>query len=141
MKYYIFKRYILIISVVGNTAILTLLAILHFYWAWGGTIWYEDVLPTSSNGLHKLEPSTTATLVIAFGLLFLALMTIGSQGLFDRYIKRMYFRYDFLITAIIFLLRAIGGFKFLGLFKTVKLTRFGINDTHFFPRCVRLSPC
>ena len=126
------KRSILIIAVTVNTVIFILLSILHFYWAFGGKLWYDDVLPTSSNMQHKLNPSATAGLIIAFGLLFLALLTAGNLGLFDRYIKRTYFRYSTFIITIIFLLRAIGDFKFIGFFKTVKSTSFGLNDTCFF---------
>ena len=52
------KQITLIIPVIINTVIFILLSILHFYWASGGKLWYNDVLPTSSNGLHKLNPST-----------------------------------------------------------------------------------
>ena len=134
------KQRILIIPVLINTVIFILLSILHFYWAFGGKLWYEDVLPTSSNGLHKLNPSRTATLIIAFGMLFFALLTVGSQGWFDRYIKRRYFRYGTLIIAIIFFLRAMGDFRFIGFFKTVKETRFAINDTQIFsPLCLLIG--
>ncbi|MCW3107328.1 MAG: hypothetical protein JWQ09_1834 [Segetibacter sp.] len=140
MKNYTFKQSILIIPVIINTVIFLLLSILHFYWAFGGALWYDDVLPTSSNGLHRMNPSTTATIIIALALLLLALITAGSQGSFDKYIKRTYFRYGALIIAIIFLLRAIGDFRFIGFFKTVKWTRFGINDTQFFsPLCLFVS--
>ncbi|MGI8580587.1 MAG: DUF3995 domain-containing protein [Chitinophagaceae bacterium] len=140
MKNYTFQRSILIIPVIINTVIFIVLSILHFYWAFGGVLWYNDVLPTSSNGLHRMNPSTTATLIIAFGLLLLALITAGNQGLFDRYIKRKYFRYGTLIIAIIFFLRAIGDFRFIGFFKTVKWTRFGINDTQIFsPLCLFIA--
>lgn len=140
MNKYAFKRSILIIPVIINTVIFLLLSMLHFYWAFGGVLWYNDVLPTSSNGLHRMNPSTTAGLIIAFGLLLLALITVGNQGLFDRYIKRKYFRYGTLIIAIIFFLRAIGDFRFIGFFKTVKSTRFGINDTQIFsPLCLFIT--
>lgn len=140
MKNHVFKQRILIIAVITNTSIFILLSILHFYWAVGGKLWYNDVLPTSSNGLHRMNPGITATLIIAFGLLVLALITAGNKGLFDRYIKRTYLGMAALVIAIIFLLRAIGDFKFIGFFKTVKGTRFGINDTEIFsPLCLFIS--
>ncbi len=142
MKNYSIKRSLFILPVIINTAIFILLSILHFYWACGGKRWYDDVLPTSSNGLHKMQPGTGAGLVVAFGLLLLALITAGNHGLFDTYIRRKYFRYGALIIAIIFLLRAIGDFKFIGFFKKVRLTRFGINDTQFFsPLCLFIALC
>ena len=130
----------LIIPVIINTVIFILLSILHFYWAIGGRLWYDAVLPTSSNGLNRLDPGTFAAFLIAFGLLMLALITAGNLGLMDRYIKKKYFRFGALIIAIIFLLRAIGDFKFIGFFKKIKETRFGINDTHIFsPLCLFIS--
>src|SRR5215203_6595681 len=134
------KPAIMIIPVIINTGIFISLSTLHFYWAFGGKRWYEDVLPTSSNGLHRMNPGVLPTLIIAFGLLAMALITAGNQGLFERYIKKSYFRYGSLIIAIIFLLRAIGDFRFIGFFKTVKATRFGMNDTQFFsPLCLFVS--
>ncbi|HXH99164.1 MAG TPA: DUF3995 domain-containing protein [Sphingobacteriaceae bacterium] len=140
MKNFAFNRSKLIIPIIINAVIFTLLSILHFYWALGGKLWYNSVLPTSSNGMHKLNPSITAGLIVAFVLLFLGLTTLGNIGLFDRFIERKYFRYGTLIIALIFFLRAIGDFKFIGFFKTVKLTTFGINDTRIFsPLCLVLA--
>lgn len=140
MKNFAFNRSKLIIPIIINSVIFTLLSILHFYWALGGKLWYNSVLPTSSNGMHKLNPSITAGLIVAFGLLFLGIITLGNIGLFDRFIERKYFRYGTLIIALIFFLRAIGDFKFIGFFKTVKLTTFGINDTRIFsPLCLVLA--
>ncbi len=134
------KNKILLIPVIINTTLFFLLSILHFYWAVGGRVWYDDVLPTSSNGLHKLNPSTTAGLIIAFGLLFFALLSVGNLGLFDKHIKRKYFRFSALIITMIFFLRAIGDFKLFGFFKTISRTKFGINDTQIFtPLCVFIA--
>ncbi len=81
-----------------------------------------------------------AGLIIAFGLLFMALIAIGNSGLFDKYIQENYFRYGTLIIAIIFLLRAIGDFRFFGGFKKVTRTRFAINDTkNFSPLCLFIT--
>src|SRR5438128_5135669 len=140
MKNDAFKQSMLIIPVIINTVIFLLLSLLHFYWAFGGLLWREDVLPTSPNGSHRMNPGSTATILVAFGLLLLALITSASQGLLDKYIRRTYFRYGTLIIAIIFLLRAIGDLRFIGFFKAVKSTRFGINDTQFFsPLCLLIS--
>jgi hypothetical protein len=134
------KYKMLLIPVIINTTLFFLLSILHFYWAVGGRVWYHDVLPTNSNGLNRMNPGTTAGLVIAFGLLFLALITVGNLGLFDKHIKRKYFRFGALIITIIFFLRAIGDFKLFGFFKEITRTRFGVNDTQIFtPLCVFIA--
>jgi hypothetical protein len=140
MKKYSNKHKILIVPVIINTVLFLLLSILHFYWTLGGKLWYEDVLPTNLKGTNRLNPSTASGLIISFGLLLLAFITVGNQGLFDKYFNGKYFRYGTLVIALIFFLRAIGDFRFIGFFKTVNKTRFGINDTLFFsPLCLFIA--
>ena len=128
------------ILIIINAIIFLLLSILHFYWAFGGKLWFVDTLPTSSSGVKKLNPGMMAGLVIAAGLLFFAIIIIGNQGLFDKYISENYFRYGTLIIAVIFLLRAIGDFKYVGFFKKIKQTKFAINDTKIYsPLCLFIA--
>ena len=134
------KRSVLVVPVIINTVIFILLSLIHFYWAFGGRLWYTDVLPINSQGSERLNPGTIAGLIVALALLSFAFITIGSIGLFSRYIKMIYFRYGALLIAVIFFLRAVGDFRFIGFFKTVKHTRFALNDTQFFsPLCLFIS--
>src|SRR5688572_10233266 len=107
-----------------NTIILLSLSCLHFYWGLGGTFWYEDVLPSNSTGSKRLNPGITATFVVAFGLLLMALITIGNSGVWDKVVNRKYFRYGALVISVPFLARAAGDFRFFGFFKTIRATRF-----------------
>jgi hypothetical protein len=126
----------MILPVIINTVIFLCLSLLHIYWAFGGGLWIDSVLPTDLSGTKILNPSMPASLIVAFGLLFLAFVTAGNQGFTDNYVKRNYLRYGSLIIAVIFLLRAIGEFKYVGFFKTVTATQFAINDTQIFsPLC------
>ncbi|MEO6870466.1 MAG: DUF3995 domain-containing protein [Ginsengibacter sp.] len=130
----------MIILIVINVIIFLLLSILHFYWAFGGKLWYSDVLPTSKNGLRKINPGMIAGFVVAFGLLFFAIIILGNRGLLDKYISVKYFRYGTLIIAAIFLFRAIGDFKYIGFFKKIKGTKFAINDSVIYsPLCLFIS--
>lgn len=125
------------VLVVILALIFLLLSLLHFYWAFGGRVWYDQVLPTSSNGLHRFNPGMVQTLIISFGLLLFAFIIAGNLFWFDSYGRRKYFRYGSLVIAFIFSLRAIGDFKFVGFFKKIKTTRFADNDTDFFsPLCL-----
>ena len=134
------KQKLLILPIIINTVIFFALSVLHFYWAFGGELWLNEVLPTNTNGTNRLNPSMTAALIVAFGLMFLALITAANQGLFDEYLKRTYFRYCALIISIIFCLRAIGEFKFVGFFKTINATKFAVNDTQIFsPLCLFIA--
>ncbi|TDH28580.1 DUF3995 domain-containing protein [Segetibacter sp. 3557_3] len=128
------------IPVIINTAIFALLSLLHFYWAFGGTFWYDEVLPTNSSGSKKLNPGMTTGIIVASGLAVLAFISVGNLGWFHKHIKTKYFQYGALIIAGIFILRAIGDFRFFGFFKTIKVTKFAVNDTLFFsPLCVFIA--
>jgi hypothetical protein len=130
----------LMIPVIFNTAMFIGLSMLHFYWAFGGRLWRDAVLPVSSDGLRKFDPGVTSTIFVAIALLLLAGIIVANDGFFDQYIKRQYFRYCTLIIACAFLLRAIGDFKFVGFFKTIKFTRFAVNDTQLFsPLCLLIA--
>jgi hypothetical protein len=123
-----------------NTVIFLLLSFLHFYWAFGGTLWYGDVLPTNSTGTKRMQPGVMASFTVAFSLLSFALITIGNHGIWYKHIKRKYFSYGALLISIIFFIRAIGDFKFIGFFKTVNKTRFALNDTQLFsPICLFIA--
>jgi len=131
---------LLTILIAINTIIFLILSSLHFYWALGGTFWYADVLPTNSTGSKRMNPGVMAAFIVAFGILLLAFFTFGNHGIWDEHIKRKYFRYGALLISIIFFLRAIGDFKFIGFFKTVNGTRFAENDTYLFsPLCVLIA--
>lgn len=132
--------HLLSISIAVNTIIFLILSLIHFYWAFGGTLGLENVLPTNSTGSKRMEPGLVATFIVAFGLLILIFITIGNKGILDKYIDRKYFRYGALLISVIFFIRAIGDFKFIGFFKTVNETRFASNDTLFFsPLCVLIA--
>lgn len=134
------KHRILILAVITNVVIFIVLSLFHLYWAAGGVRWINDVLPTSSNGLRRMNPPTASTIMVAIALLIFAFVTTGNVGLYDKYVKRNYFRYGILAIGLLFLLRAIGDFKFIGFFKTVRATRFALNDTNLFsPLCLFIS--
>jgi hypothetical protein len=79
-------------------------------------------------------------LLVSVVVLALALITLGNKGLFDKYFSRKLFSRGALVIAVVLLLRAIGDFRFVGFFKTVKDTRFAVNDTYIFsPLCLILA--
>jgi hypothetical protein len=128
-----------------NTAIFLALSGLHFYWAYGALFGKKmegaaAVLP-ETEGKPLFIPGPFATFVVAMGLLFFA--EISSFGLID-FLSCKYFSpiipYGNLAISIIFLVRAIGDFRYVGFFKKTKTTKFAINDTKYYsPLCGIIS--
>lgn len=109
----------------------TAIALLHFYWAVGGRWRIEHAAPVNEQGkrfLNRCVPS----LVVGTGLLlFAAYYFILPVGIFSIV--------GWIIPAI-FLIRAIGDFRYIGFTKKVKISRFAELDTKFFsPRCLVIA--
>lgn len=128
-----------------NTTIFLAISALHFYWAFGSLFGKkikssESVLP-EVNGKSAFIPSTFATFVVAFGLLFFA--KISSFGLIEGFgLKQIspIVPYGNLAISIIFFVRAIGDFKMVGFFKKIKGTKFAENDSKYYsPLCALIS--
>jgi hypothetical protein len=124
-----------------NALIFTAIAALHIYWAAGGRKWADAVLPEMPGSTKKLFiPGKLMTLAVAGGLLFFAFISCGAVSLFSNYLSDRFFVYGNAVIGIIFLLRAVGDFKYAGFFKKVKDTVFAKNDTKYFaPLCIVIS--
>jgi hypothetical protein len=129
----------LLISI--NTIIFLFISGLHFYWAFGGKWAMGAVIPTKPESQEKMfQPGIIATLIVAIGLLLFACVMLSNSGWFDFYINRKYIHYATMAIAAIFLLRAIGDFKYAGFFKRIKDTEFAKNDTKIYsPLCFTIS--
>ena len=122
-----------------NTLIFCSLSLIHFYWAIGGTWGAKVSIPSTTNAKPVFNPSVVATLVVAFGLLFFALVVFSNLALFNL-LPVTLIRYGTLGIAFIFFLRTIGDFNYVGLFKQVKGTKFAIYDNQFYvPLCAYLA--
>lgn len=123
-----------------NTLILLAISGIHFFWAFGGRWWADAAIPTSQDGKKTLSPDIFATLVVAFGILAMALLHLEKVQTLGLPIPVWINAYGLKIIAIIFLVRAIGEFKYVGFFKKVKATNFADLDTKYYsPLCLVLS--
>lgn len=113
-------------------SILILISLLHFYWAFGGKWGSQAVLPVNKNGSPIFVPNIFATLLVAFGLLSFALLILANLDRFNQILEPKFLRPLTWLIAIIFLIRALGDFKFVGFSKRVKNTAFARNDSLYY---------
>lgn len=128
--------------VISGVSVFLLLCIggLHVYWAFGGRWGISVVIPTTSgSGKLTFKPGTIATLIVAI-LLFSAALLLSIQGRLLPVIPSFpWVKWGCWLCVFVFGLRAIGDFKYVGLFKRVKQTRFAKYDTFLFtPLCLWL---
>ena len=94
--------------------------------------------PSTQDFLFK--PSIMATLVVAFGLLLFAFVTLGNANLFSVGMDQRYFKWGDLVISVIFLIRAVGDFKYVGFFKRTRETSFAKMDSRYYsPLCLLVS--
>jgi len=122
--------------------ILFFLSVLHFYWAFGGKKGNHAVIPT--NGAEKLfQPSPIGTSVVGLLLALAAWIALEWSGA----VKTQLFSDVLLllggwVVAAVFIIRGIGDFKWVGLFKRKKGTVFAKWDSMLYsPLCLLLGIC
>jgi hypothetical protein len=117
--------------------ILTGLALLHVYWAFGGTAGKLAAIPTLRDK-PMLHPGAASTIAVALILLAMA-VTVAARAGWVRPIAGISRPATWLI-ALAFGLRAMGEFHYAGFFKTVTDSRFARLDTLIYsPLCLLLA--
>lgn len=120
--------------------IFLLLSAIHFYWAFGGKWGIDVAIPTNDNSIQTLKPPTIATIIVGIGLLLFGLFYMAQIEFFSAKLPSWLPLYVGWILPSIFLLRVIGDFKYVGLFKKIKMTKFAKSDTKYFiPLCAFLA--
>ncbi len=105
--------------------ILVLLGVLHVYWAAGGSFGKGVTLPTR-NGKTVLRPTPMITAIVAACLFGMAALVAAEVAVW--------------VPAAIFVLRAIGDFRYIGFFKRIRDSRFAKFDTMLYsPLCLLLA--
>ena len=117
-----------------------ILAIIHFNWANGGAWGLEKAIPTNNDGERVLNPSKFDSFTVGLILTFFAIFYLYLFNFTKFPIPAWVIKIGVWSIPSIFLLRAIGDFKYVGLFKKVKHTTFGKTDTLIFiPLCLAIS--
>lgn len=115
------------------------ICLFHLYWALAGKNPSGQVIPTQAGRL-SFRPTPAMTLFVALGLLISALIVLGLLGFWRFGLPSWLFNVGIWGLAVVFLLRAIGDFHWVGFFKTIRHTPFAHNDTWLYsPLCLLIA--
>lgn len=129
----------MILSILLSITFLAL-AMIHFNWAIGGKFGLAQSIPTKENGEKLFNPGKFESAVIGIGLSAFAIFYWLNAGLLEYNLPLWATKYLSWVIPAIFLLRAIGEFKYIGFFKSVKKTNFARWDTKLFsPLCLIIA--
>ena len=113
---------------------------IHFNWVIGGEFGFAESLPTKENGERILNPKKIDSAVVGIGLTAFGIFYLFKSGLIEYNLPEWILTYGGWIIPILFLIRAVGEFKYVGFFKSIKKTDFGKLDTKFFsPLCLIIA--
>jgi hypothetical protein len=119
--------------------VLSLLSLLHLYWAVGGKLGVAGAVP-EVNGAPTMTPGPLACLVVALLLAIAGLLIVARAGLLSLPVPGWMVRFGSWGVGLVFLVRAIGDFNTAGLFRRVTGTRFARNDARIYtPLCLVLA--
>ena len=120
--------------------IFTILSIIHFNWAIGGTYGFDIALPTTESGTRVLNPGRISCTIVGIGLSTFALLYLIKAGMIEINIPSIILKITGWVIPSIFLIRAIGDFNYVGFFKKLKNTTFGKMDSKLYsPLCFFIS--
>jgi len=124
------------ILVLACAAILAFASMFHFYWALGGRVGSDAAIPQRLDGSRIFQPRPAGTYIVATALLFMAFL-VGSLIL---PLPPVMLRIATGSMSIVFLVRALGWFEYVGFFKKVRQTKFGRYDSLLYcPLCLVLG--
>ena len=126
----------MILSILLST-LFFVLGIIHLNWVVGGKFGFEESIPTKETGEKILNPKKIDSGIVGLGLITFGIFYLLKSDLITLNEPDWILEYGSWIIPSIFILRAIGEFKYIGFFKKVKKTVFGKLDTKFFsPLCL-----
>lgn len=129
---------IIALSVI-NALVFFLISSIHIYWALGGKWGAAYAIPSNMNEQLTFQPGVPATLTVASGLMLFSFLMLTGSGLISFSPLQNYKDTALFIISGIFLVRAVGEFRYVGLTKKIRNTAFAIFDTRYYtPLCLWL---
>ena len=120
--------------------IFIILAGLHFFWAMGGKWGFDQVLPSNEAGQKMLNPTALDSIIVGLGLTLFGLFYMIKAELVMINLPRLVLILAGWFIPVIFFVRAVGDFRYVGFFKTIKSTAFAQMDTMIYsPLCLGLA--
>ncbi|KVC43365.1 DUF3995 domain-containing protein [Burkholderia diffusa] len=115
------------------------ITLVHVYWAFGGRLGKRAAIP-EQDGVPLLRPTTLGTLAIAVALLVGACVVASRAGWLWPNLYPGGIAFAIVALALIFAVRAVGDFRYVGFFKRVRGSRFAWMDSVCYsPLCLALS--
>ncbi|MDQ0091207.1 hypothetical protein J2T12_004633 [Paenibacillus anaericanus] len=119
--------------------ILFVLSGVHGYWLFGGQVGYKAAIP-STGAAMLFKPSRMGTAVVAILLALAAWFVFELGGVRRPLLSSIFYPYGRWLLSGLFIIRAVGDFRWVGFFKRKKGTVFAKWDSVLYsPLCFLLG--
>lgn len=115
-----------------NAIALFIIGGFHVYWAAGGTVGSKVVLPEMEKEGLAFKPSNFATVIVGLIFFGLGLFPLVAVNVLKIKLPQIVDDYMMIGLGCVFIARAIGEFKYVGFFKSIKHTNFAKYDSKYF---------
>ncbi len=112
--------------------VFVLLALLHFYWGFGGAWASTIVLPKREDGSLLFRPGAVASSAVGLLLLAAAYVALASQDWVPGLLSEGKLSAALGLMSAAFFLRALGDFRYCGFVKRIRSTDFARMDTRLY---------
>ncbi|MEP1095099.1 MAG: DUF3995 domain-containing protein [Cyclobacteriaceae bacterium] len=121
----------------AQSLIFAVLSLIHLNWGFGGSWGFDKSLPTNVEGERVLNPKSRDSMIVGIGLMFFSLFYMVKADIVFMDLPSLVESAVGWLIPIVFLLRAMGDFKYIGFFKKLTSTDFASRDTRLYsPLCL-----
>lgn len=109
----------------------------HISWSLGLKWGYEQVIPKKEKGENLFTPRKPECIVMAIIFFLFGIFYLIKTDFISLNIHQCVLTYSGWFISILFIIRTIGDFKYVGIFKSIKTTDFAKWDNKLYiPLCI-----
>jgi hypothetical protein len=128
------------IIVAAGALVLLFVSGIHLFWAFGGTWGGRAAVPENAGGELAFKPGPLETAAVAALLLAACYFLLAEGELLFEWHTNVLTEWGSILCAAVFGIRTVGDFRYFGLFKRYKSSRFAKYDTWLYsPLCLFLA--
>ena len=121
-------------------AILLFGAVFHLYWGCGGRVGSSVALPQRGDGTAAFRSNRSGAILVAIFLAGCLGLVVALSESIQLPVPQRWLRIAVVALSVLFLARALSWYKYVGLFKSIRTTRFAKYDTWLYsPLCLLLA--
>lgn len=121
------------------SALLFVISAIHGYWTLGGRRGVRAAIP-ELDGRPVFRVTTLGTFTVMFLLLLAGVILLGSVGIYGDVEPEFLYSWTPWTLFVVFFIRAVGDFRYAGIFKKVRYTYFAWWDTFvYIPLCLLIA--